>query len=117
MKTVVKEHNSRTVEAWLKDDESGEPVNPTTLEWRIRCETTGQTLQDYTATTVQAIVNEFGQVIQYKAVIPIPAALNAIQDRCNRQEVKVVKICADRGLDSEWSTEVEYYVVRDKGRN
>jgi hypothetical protein len=117
MKHIVNEKNAKRIVAWLVDDDTGEPVYPATLEWRIDCATTGQTLQDFTATPVTTVTDEVGTVTKYQTTIVVPASLNAIQDRCNRQELKKVLIVANRDLDSEWSTEVEYYVKNKQGRS
>ena len=116
MKEIVNERNAKVLRVDLFDEATGQPVLPTTLEWRLSCATTNQTLSDFAAATVETVYDTLGQVIGYRANIPIPAALNAIQNANNRQEVKVALVVADRGLDSEWSKDETYYVRKLKGR-
>jgi hypothetical protein len=116
MKEIVLERNAKTVRVKLYDEATGAPVMPTTLEWRMKCLATRQILSDYATATVEAVYDQLGQLSGYRSNIPIPASLNAIQNSNNRQEEKAIDIVADRGLESEWSTEVDYYVRKRRAR-
>lgn len=117
MKDVVNERNSKRIRVRLFDEITGDPVLPATLEWRVDCRTTGEALKDWTQAYIQPVVDDLGALVEYRSDIPIPASVNAIQNDANRQERRRVLIVADRGLETEWSTEVEYYVRNLQGRN
>ena len=116
MRDIVNERNAKRIVVNFQDDETGEPVTVSTAEWRMDCLTNDQVVQDWTATTVQTITGDLGAVLEYKTIIAIPAGNNRILNDANKRELKLVQVVADRGLDTEFSTEVEYYVVNRKGR-
>jgi hypothetical protein len=116
MKEIVNERNAKTVRVKLYDEATGLPVLPTTLEWRMKCVSSNRVLSDYAPATVETVYDQIGQLSEYRSNIPIPASLNAMQNPCARQEERVIDIVADRGLETEWSTEVTYYVRKRRGR-
>jgi hypothetical protein len=116
MRDIVKERNAKRVVVNFQDDETGEPVAVSTSEWRMDCLTNDSLVQDWTASTVQTITGDLGVVTEYRTTIAIPAGLNAIINDANKRELKKVSVRADRGLDTEFGTKVEYYVVNEKGR-
>lgn len=117
MKDVVRERNAKRLRVRLYDQITRQPVLPSTLEWRVDCATTGEAIKDWTQAYIQPIVNELGELVEYRSDIPIPASVNAIQNSANRKELKRALVVADRGLETEWSEEHEYYVLNLQGRN
>ena len=116
MRDIVNERNAKRVVVNFQDDETGEPVSVSTSEWRMDCLTNDSMVQDWTASTVQTITGDLGVVTEYRTTIAIPAGLNTIINDANKRELKLVQVVADRGLDTEFSAQVEYYVVNRKGR-
>lgn len=67
-------------------------ATPTTLRYRVDCETTKKTLLDWTSLTPSAT-----------ATVTVPASLNAIQNRANGYEIKSMTVEADNGTDDAFS--------------
>ena len=83
------------------EDWQGGAALPTTLHWKLSCDTTSKVLQDWTSLTTGTSVT-----------IEIPGSLNKIQDRSNQRETKVLLVVADKDTDREYSEEFPYYVKR-----
>lgn len=116
MRDIVQERNTKRLVVEFRDSETGDPVQVATAEWRIDCLTNDQMLQDFTLSAIETVQDELGAVTAYKTTIAIPAPLNRIVDDRNKRELRQVQVVADRGLDTEFSTNVEFYVVNRKGR-
>jgi hypothetical protein len=86
-------------------DVNGAPALPGTVHWRLTCETTGTTLQDWTEVTPV-----LGTTVT--AEIDVPGTLTAIQDRCNERELKAVLVVSDKDAANEYSEEFKFYVKR-----
>ncbi len=116
MRDIVNERNAKRIVVNFQDDETGEPVSVSTVEWRMDCLTNDQQVQDWTTSAVQVVTGDLGEVTEYKTTIAVAAGNNRILNDSNKRELKLVQVVADRGLDTEFSTDVEYYVVNRKGR-
>jgi hypothetical protein len=110
-------HNEKSGIEVIADfsDATGTPTLPTTVHYRVDCETTKRPLLDWTPITVQSETTTAGEV-RYFVEIDIPGSVNAIQSNRNRREVKTVLIVANKDLDSEYSQEYQYIVKNVQGR-
>ena len=97
--------------------DNGIASQPTTLEWRLVCVSTDDTLQDWTTIAPTLSYDANGAIIAVTAELTIPGTLNALQTSGLAQEEKAVIVVADRGLATEWSTEGQYFVVRLQARS
>src|SRR5262249_31390074 len=79
-------------------DHDGKPQIPNSLEYRVDCETTGTSLQDWTTVTPGAVVE-----------VQIDATVNAIVNRRNQIERKVVTFQANADPASGAFTETQEY--------
>lgn len=79
-------------------DETGMPQIPTSLQYRVDCETTGQLILDWTFVTPAAVVE-----------VQIDATLNRIINRSNTLERKVVTFMANADPPESAFTEVQEY--------
>jgi hypothetical protein len=68
------------------------PATPATLRYRIDCETTGKTLQDWTTLTPASVVS-----------LVVPSSINAIQSRANPYELKTFTVEANTGTDNAFN--------------
>lgn len=96
-------------------DAFGVPTLPSTVEYRLDCDTTRKTLLDYTTIAVVSAVDSAGTTT-YTSLIEIPGPLNAIQNNRNAQEVKKLLVVANRDQASEYSQEYTYAVRNLRGR-
>ena len=99
---IVNEATSVELSAAIRGDD-GSLVAPTTLKYRLDCETSGKAITAWTSLTPEAIT-----------AIRIPASSNAIQDDGQPFEDKAVTIMADEGLLTQ-QVEVKKYRVRNLG--
>ncbi len=81
-------------------DETDTPTTPTTLEYRIDCESNDQEILDWTEVVGLSTTVE----------VPITASQNAIITDANLTEVKVVTIRVDYGLDTQYVDDFRYTV-------
>lgn len=72
---------------------------PTTLRYRIDCETTRQNLVGWTTLTPASVVS-----------LTIPATINVIQSRLNSIELKTLTIEADSGLSTAFTAPYQWQV-------
>src|SRR6266581_2004487 len=79
-------------------DRTGTPQIPTSLDYRIDCETTGQTIRDWTSMTPASVVD-----------ITIDATLNLILFRNNPIERKVVTVRANADPPESAFTDVQRF--------
>ena len=111
----INESSGFSLDVSVLDD--GIASQPTTLEWRLVCVSTDDTLQDWTAITPTLSYDANGAIIAVTAELTIPGTLNALQTSGLAQEEKAVIVVADRGLSTEWSAEGQYFVVRLEARS
>lgn len=88
---------------------------PQTVHYRLDCQTTGKNIIPDTQVVPAVTLNSSG-VSEVTALIEIPGSANAIQNRRNKREVKVLLVVADKDLPSECSQEYSYYVRNIQGR-
>lgn len=79
--------------------DDGSLVTPTSLKYKVDCETSGTAITAWTTLTPASIT-----------AIAIPATSNAIQDDSNPYEDKVVTVMANAGLSTQEVTEQRYRV-------
>ena len=99
---IVNEATAVTVNIERRGDD-GSLLTPTSLKYRVDCQTNNQPITDWTALTPAATTT-----------VVIPATSNAIQDDGNSYEDKVVTIMSDEGLDTQETT-AQTYRVRNLG--
>lgn len=75
------------------------PIEPTTLRYRIECESTGRELVAWTEVTPAAVTS-----------LIIPASVNAIQSRSNSFELKTMTVEADADTDNAITEEYTWRV-------
>ena len=92
------------------------PTIPSTVHWRLDCETTNTVLQGDTEIAAETLSDESG-VVDVFASIEVPGALNAIQNNRNAKELKTLLVIADKGMSSEYSQTYQYYVKNLRGRS
>lgn len=92
------------------------PTVPTTVHWRLRCVTNDETLQDWTLIGSTPTVDDGGALALVASTVNVPGAMNALIDRNNRREVRELQVVADKDTEREFSTVMQYYVVRMDGR-
>ena len=95
---LVNEKTALTLKASYRGDD-GSILTPTTLKYRMDCETTGQSITPWTTLTPAAVTS-----------IPISAANNAILDDSNSYEDRSVLVMIDEGLATQEVTEQKYRV-------
>lgn len=79
-------------------DKDGNPQIPSSLSWRLDCETTGTTVQDWTTVTPNSVVE-----------ISVDATLNTIISNRNPVERKVVTFLANADPATAAFTEAQEY--------
>ncbi len=106
---VINAGSGREFEAWFETT-AGVPTIPGSGHWRLLCRSTDTVLQDWTQGNIE-VVSDGGAITGVKMTVEIPGRLNAIQDSCNKREIKEFQVVADQGSDHEYSEEpVQYYV-------
>jgi hypothetical protein len=100
--------------AFLDSDRRG--TIPSSVHWNLHCEDTKRELRGDTEITPTTVVDESGNITCI-AHIEVPGSLNAIQSNRNWRERKKLLVIANKGLDSEFSQEYEYYVLNLRGRS
>lgn len=111
---ILSERSYARFTARFYDD--GVPLMPTTVHWRLDCETTGNAVQDWVAVTPAEEVDELGVVVAVKAVVEVGAALNVMQSDRNRRERKHLLIVANKDQANEFSQVYEYEILNTMGR-
>lgn len=97
---LINERTARSLNIALRGDD-GSLITPSTLKYRVDCETNGQSVTDWTDLTPESITT-----------IEIPATTNAIIDDARPYEDKRVTVMADEGLSSQ-SVQTIVYRVRN----
>jgi hypothetical protein len=92
------------------------PAVPNSIHYRIDCETTNQTLLDWTELSPSTIADAV-KLLEVYVEIDIPGSLNAIQKDRNSRELKKVLVVSNKDTASEYSEEYEYYVRNVRGRS
>jgi hypothetical protein len=77
---------------------------PSTMRYRIDCETTGNTVRDWTTVTPSAAVT-----------VTVTATENAIVSNSNRTEKKVMTVQADYGESRQYTDKHKWIVVNLQG--
>ena len=96
---VIAEQSAITVTV-ATEDENQDALTPVTMSWKLRCITTDQDVNDWTAVTDPLA----------KQTIVVSGALNAIRDDSNAYEDKQVLIRLDNGLDTQEHAALLYRV-------
>ena len=99
---ILNEATAITVNIERRGDD-GSLLTPTSLKYRVDCQTNNQPITDWTALTPAATTT-----------VVIPATSNAIQNDANSYEDKAVTFMSDEGLDTQETT-VQAYRVRNLG--
>lgn len=86
-------------------DEVGDPLIPTTVEWRLDDKTKGVEVVPWTTLTSPAST----------MTMTIPASDNTIEDEANVTEKMAFGIRADDGLPGESHTEFQYNLINLTG--
>lgn len=84
---------------------AGDPLVPTTVDWRIDDLTNGAQVRDWTNLPSPAST----------MTVVVPGSDNAIDENENVKEVQLFGIRVDTGLDGEGHAELEYNVLNLKG--
>lgn len=92
------------------------PTIPSTVHWRLDCETNGTVIRDWTEVTPTVVTDESG-ITDVTADIAVPGSLNAIQSSKNARELKTLLVVAAKDTDSEFSQTYQYYVKNLRGRS
>jgi hypothetical protein len=90
---------------------TGEAAMPTTAHWRITCDHTGQTVQDWTAGTLTTETSG-GAVTRVSVTVEVPGTVNVLCDTGNARESHTLTVVADKDTDREYSEDFGYYVKR-----
>lgn len=111
-------YNERTgFELVARPTDTGDnPTVPSTLHWRLDCETTGKELQGWTEVTPTSVLSESGLVDVY-ATIEVPASLNVIQDSRNWKERKTLLVSAAKDQSGEYNEVYQYDIKNLRGRS
>lgn len=99
---IINEGSAVEISIALRGDDNSLQT-PTTLKYRVDCETTGTAITGWTSVTPES-----------KTVILIPATSNAIQDDSQPYEDKVCTTMSDEGLDTQL-TKAHKYRVQNLG--
>jgi hypothetical protein len=99
---LVNEGTAVELSAALRGDD-GSLITPTTIKYRLDCETTGQAITAWTTLTPEAITS-----------IPILATANAIIDDTNGYEDRVCTVMTDAGLATQ-QVQVQKYRIENLG--
>lgn len=97
---LVTEGSAVELSAAIRGDD-GSLVAPTTIKYRLDCETTGQSITAWTTLTPETITP-----------IPILATANAILDDSNSYEDRVVTVMTNEGLANQ-QVQVQKYRVEN----
>jgi hypothetical protein len=97
---VVNEESAITVNVQRLDDNSGAVEAPTTLKYRVDCQTTRTALVPWTTVTADVVT-----------VVPVSGATNMIQDDRDAEEIKVMTVMTDEGLSTQLTSEYAWSVV------
>lgn len=76
-----------------------QPITPTTLRYRIDCESTGRELVGWTDVSPASTHS-----------LVIPAGVNVIQNRANSFELKTMTVEADTGTDNAFTEQYTWRV-------
>lgn len=87
-------------------DRSNNVITPSTVHYRVDCQTTDSVVLDWTQTTASAEVT-----------ITIPATILAMIDTANAVERKTLLIVANKDTSSAFAHEVEFEIERAQGYN
>jgi hypothetical protein len=99
---LINEATAVTINIERRGDD-GSLITPTSLKYRVDCQTNNQPITDWTALTPAATTT-----------VVIPATSNAIQNDANSYEDKAVTFMSDEGLDTQETT-TQGYRVRNLG--
>lgn len=112
---VINERSGIEVRAFFADAYDV-PTVPSTVHWRLDCETTSKEIQGFVEVTPTTITDASG-ISEVYVSITVPGSLNAIQDNRNWRELKTVLIVANKDQDGEYSEPYQYYVKNLRGRS
>lgn len=100
---LINERTARTLNIAFRGDDNS-LITPTTLKWRLDCETNQQAVTDWADLTPDSIT-----------VVDIPAESNAIINDCNSFEDKVVTVMANEDLSNQFVQKTKYRVENLQG--
>lgn len=106
-------HNEKSgleFEAWF-ESETGAPVAPPSVHWRLRNLTADEVVQDWSAVDYEIVFGTGGEIAGYRATIDVPGALNVLEDRANRRETFELMVVSDKDGDRELSETHEYAIT------
>jgi hypothetical protein len=92
------------------------PALPTTVHWRLDCQTSGTVVQDWTELTPESETDAAGNYRDVWVEFSIPGSLNDIVRDRNKREQKILWIVANKDLDNEFSETQAYWVINRSGR-
>ena len=90
---------------------TGEAALPTTAHWRITCDHTGQTIQDWTAATITP-ETVGGTVTRVSITVEVPGTVNLLCDASSARESHTLTVVADKDTAREYSEDFGFYVKR-----
>lgn len=105
--------------SWTVDlvSPSGLPAVPNTTYWRLTCLESDTVLQAWTSLTPTITYDVDGAPEESYVSITVPSSLHAMQTTNMARERKVITISVNKDAADEWNFEIEYEVVRLKGRS
>lgn len=95
---LINEATAVTINIERRGDD-GSLITPTSLKYRVDCQTNNQPITAWTALTPAATTT-----------VVIPATSNAIQGDGNSYEDKVISVMSDEGLDTQEVTTQTYRI-------
>ena len=90
---------------------TGEAALPTTAHWRITCDASGRTVQDWTAAPLAA-ETVGGSVTKVSITVEVPGTINLLCDTGNAREAHTLTVVADKDTAREYSEDFGYFVKR-----
>ena len=96
---------------------TGIPAVPSTVHWRLTCLETDTVLQAWTSLTPTITYDASGNPEESYVSITVPSTLNAMQTTDKARERKVITVTMEKDAANESPFEIEYEVVRLKGRS
>jgi len=98
---------------WL--DEEGKPFAPSTVHWRVWCETSEKAVSGWAAATTVTETDELGQVTGYRSDITVTSPLNVLQSSDNDKEFKRLVVVANKDANDELPEGFPYIVRKVPG--
>lgn len=103
-KDHIRESSQHTLDVKFKQRSDASLQVPTNIRYRIDDLTTGVAVLDWTSVSADDEIT-----------LTITPTQNAMQDQCNRKEVREVVVAADYGLSTQYLGSVTYEVENLRG--